>query len=243
MAWTDEQLTAWLDGEAPPEESARIAAALAADPGLEARLAAQRRLKQRLDAHFGPVAQEPVPERFRALLESGNEDADVVDLAAARSARSQRAARNWGLPQLSAIAASLAIGLLAGQAFLAAPAGPAQDSGGALMLAADGPIAGALDTQLASAQATDAPVRIGLSFRDSSGAYCRTFDAAEIAGLACKRGGAWRMAIAVAAEGAATPYRQAGAASPLVLEHAEAMMTGDPLDAAAERRASEAGWD
>lgn len=240
MAWTDEQLMAWLDGEMPPGEAAQIAAALATDPDLETRLAAQRALKQRLDAHFGPVAEEPVPDRLRALLENADEDADVVDLATARRARAERAARNWGLPQLGAIAASLAIGLLAGQAFLGQP-GSAPDE--PMVLAANGPVTAALDTQLASAQTADAPVRIGLSFRDSTGAYCRTFDAAEISGLACKRGGAWRMAIAVAADRAATEYRQAGPASPLVLEHAQSIMTGNPLDAGAERRASEAGWD
>jgi hypothetical protein len=37
-------------------------------------------------------------------------------------------------------------------------------------------------------------------------------------------------------------YRQAGSADAALLAEAQAMMAGDPLDAAAERRARDLGW-
>ncbi|MEO6217393.1 MAG: hypothetical protein ABIO86_15290 [Sphingomonas sp.] len=39
-----------------------------------------------------------------------------------------------------------------------------------------------------------------------------------------------------------TDYRQAGSADAPLMASAQAMMKGDPLDAAAERRARDAGW-
>ena len=54
----------------------------------------------------------------------------------------------------------------------------------------------ALTQQLASNQSDTAPVHIGLTYRDDSGAFCRTFaliqDGAD-AGIACRSGDAWRV--------------------------------------------------
>ena len=61
------------------------------------------------------------------------------------------------------------------------------------------------------------PVRVTLSFRDQSGAYCRTFalrDSGGTAGLACRAGGTWQVRL-VNREGTtpdAGPYRQAASA-------------------------------
>ncbi|MGQ0661875.1 MAG: hypothetical protein ACT4N3_13530, partial [Sphingosinicella sp.] len=101
----------------------------------------------------------------------------------------------------------------------------------------------ALSTQLASAQQADATTRIGVSFARADGSLCRTFASANISGLACREGDDWRM-IATAAASASPrgDYRQAGAEAPLILQAAQEMMAGEPLDAADERRARDAGW-
>ncbi|MEQ9661482.1 MAG: hypothetical protein RLN87_02930 [Parasphingopyxis sp.] len=244
MAWSDEELMAWLDGELPETEAARIAAAIETDAALERRIAAQRSLKQRLEAHYGPVAGEPVPERLRAMLEAGTpEAAGIVDFAAAKRDREERRVSrpNWGIPQLTAIAASLAIGLFAGQAMLGGTGG---GTGDPLTLAAGDPLSRALDTQLAATQSRDATIRIGISFRDESGDYCRSFESPELAGLACKAGGEWRLALAVERElPAGEPdYRQAGSGNRVVFEYARSVMAGAPFDADAERAARDAGW-
>jgi hypothetical protein len=66
---------------------------------------------------------------------------------------------------------------------------------GELDLVARGQLAWALTGQLASDAGTGA-VSIGSSFRDRSGAYCRTFrlqHEVSFAGLACRLGENWRL--------------------------------------------------
>jgi hypothetical protein len=153
-------------------------------------------------------------------------------LAARRETRRARfSAVHWG-----AIAASLALGLTIGlRPWM--PAEPVAVSGGALVAA--GPLAAALDTQLASNQPAEAPVRIGLSFRDRSGRYCRSFESGAVDGIGCRTGGDWRLEH-TAPGSAGTAYRQASSGSLAVA--AADMMAGDPLDAAAERAARDRGW-
>ena len=228
MAVDEDMLMAWLDGELNELDRRRVEAALAEDPALGARLDEQRRLRDRLQAHYGPVAEEEVPERFRALLES-----NVV----AMPARSPRARSIW--QSLTAIAATLVLGIVLGRAWPESTTVVSEEG----VLVARGALADALDSQLASAQGADAATRIGVTFARADGSACRTFDSAALSGIACRGGDEWRLVMTAAGSGAArSEYRQAGTPSPLVLEAAQAMMAGEPLDAAAERRARDSGW-
>lgn len=230
MAVDLDRLHAYLDGELDAETAREVEAAIAGDAALRGELEAQRRLRDRLSAHFDPALDEPVPERFRALLEP-----KVVDLAAARESRR---ARTWLMPM--AMAASLVLGLALGQLV---PRGGGEFGTADGAIVARGPLAEALDTQLASAQPAEAATRIGVSFARADGTLCRTFASAGTSGLACREGDDWRM-VATAAAGAARrgDFRQAGSDSPIVLQAAQELMTGEPLDEAAERRARDAGW-
>jgi hypothetical protein len=226
MRIEDETLMAFVDGELDEIARRRIAAAAAQDPELAGRIAAQRRLKARLDAHYGPAAEEEVPERLRALLEHS-----VVPIAPRRTAPAWRAA--------AALAASLLIGLAIGRTL---PDGaPVRADAQGLYAQAD--LARALETQLASSQPADAPVRIGLSFTATDGALCRTFEGAALSGLACRAEAGWRLVLTAPGAGAAAGdgYRQAGAGV-AVMEAAQEMMAGDPFDAAAEQAARARGW-
>ena len=70
MSQIDEaMLIALVDGELDEVNRRRVERAVADDPALAARLEAHQRLRARLSSHYAPVAQEPVPERLRALLE------------------------------------------------------------------------------------------------------------------------------------------------------------------------------
>lgn len=229
MAVDDETLMAWLDGELDEIARRRVEAALAEDPALAERMEAQRRLRDRLAAHYGPVAEEEVPERFRDLLES-----NVIDMAQVRPVRARPL---W--QSLTAIAATLILGIFVGRA-LPESANVASRDG---VLVARGALAEALDTQLASAQPADAATRIGVTFARADGSPCRTFDGAALSGIACRGGGDWRLVMTAAgSEAQGTEFRQAGASSPLVLEAAQAMMAGEPFDAEAERQARDSGW-
>lgn len=230
MAIDDEMLMAFVDGELDEIGRARVERALAADPALKARLEAQQRLRARLAAHYAPAVEEEVPERLRAMLET-----NVVDLP-------RRARPLW--QSAAALAATLLLGLAIGRTLLVpgAPAsGPIAVEGGAMV--ARGTLAEALDGQLASAQAADAAIRIGVSFARGDGRLCRTFDSEAAAGVACRTDGGWQVMMTAAGSGGQRgEFRQAGSESLLVQQAAQEMMAGEPLDDRGERRARDSGW-
>lgn len=235
----DEILMAYADGELSPEQRAAIEDAMRTDPDVAAAVARHRSLRQDVFGAFAGVLAEPVPERL-ALPPS----AEVVQLAERRAARAPRRS-DWSWPQWGAMAASLAVGVLAGVLGTGAMGGAgelavARDAGGALL--ARGRLADALDRQLASA-APKGELRIGMSFQANDGNYCRSFMLGASAGLACREGGSWRIPVLAAAQRQETAYRQAGAVlPPAVLEAVDARIVGATLDAAAERGARDRGW-
>jgi len=231
MTVDSDMLHAYLDGELDGEAARRVEAAIATNALLKGEFEVQRRLRDHLNAHFAPVLDEPVPAPIRAFLEK-----EVVDLAAARQ---RLRPRGWLLP--AAMAASLVVGVAVGQ--LLPARGEFGTADGALV--ARGPLAEALDRQLASAQPNDAAIRIGVSFARSDGTLCRTFAGETLSGLACREASDWRMIAIATAAAAAAPrgdFRQARSEAPIVLQIAQDMMVGEPLDVAGERRARDAGW-
>lgn len=230
MSFDPATIAALVDGELDDLTARRIEREAENDPALAAEIARHRALKAKLTAHYAPVANEPVPERLRALLQP---DAAVdTSLAERREAKRARFAPiHWG-----AIAASLALGLALGlQPWK--PAGNVSEANGTVVAA--GPLADALDTQLASNQPSDAAVRIGLSFQDKGGRYCRSFESKSLDGIGCRDGGSWNLERMMRGQ-AGTDYRQASSGE--LAAAAAAMMTGDPLDAAAEQQARDKGW-
>lgn len=213
-----ETIGAFVDGELNEIERRRVEAALADNPVFAQQVEAERRLRALLKARFDPIAEEPVPERLGDAVRAG---AKVVPL---------RRRAGWAAPQWAAIAATLVLGLLLGRQLQ-----PERDP-----LLATGPLARALETQLASAQAPDAPVRIGLTFKARDGAWCRTFEQKRLDGIACRDRGAWRLRQLVAAPAQATEYRQAGSGA--IAAAAQDMAADVPLDAVQERLAVESDW-
>jgi len=65
-----EDLSAFIDGELPPERAAILAAALRADPALAQREAALRRDRDLLAQAYAPLARAPVPAAWLARIES-----------------------------------------------------------------------------------------------------------------------------------------------------------------------------
>lgn len=235
MIVSDEMLMAYVDGELDAEMAAAVEAAAAQDVDVAARLARHRLLAGAVTGAFAGIVDEPVPERLTALLgDTGN----VVSLDAARQRRAAPAWGRWGT-----IAAGIAAGLVVG---LTLPRGEAPLVGGDMR--AKGQLASALDSQLASAPVEGAMVKVGLSFRDQDNHYCRTFSVAKgqgSAGLACHDSDGWtvRMAVAQGAAGPGGDYRTAASGTPPeILEAAQAIMVGEPLDQAGEAAARAKGW-
>jgi hypothetical protein len=246
MTFSEETLSAYADGELDAATRAAVETAMASDPQLAQRIAAQRALRARLEQAFAPVLSEPVPERLLAGARSasaGQRPSNVIALQPRPRAR-------WSWPQWGAIAASLLIGALLGPLLLRSPAGggtPIDTRGGRML--ANGGLEQALSEQLASTQPAGAPVQIGISFRARSGAYCRTFvmqDESQLAGLACRERNAWRVETLARTESgpAGAGFRPAGSAlPPAVAGTVDGLIAGEPLDAAAEAAARASGWN
>jgi hypothetical protein len=229
----DEKLIAFLDGELRgTEEEEHIARALSENPELKARFEAHAQLRGRIAEAYKPVLDEPVPARLMAAAQGAAREAEVVDLGARR--RAVWSAREWG-----AMAASLAAGLFIGWGALNAQAPLIAVTADGM--SARGALERALDTQLASDEA--GAVRIGLSFREEGGGYCRTFELTQrgTSGIACREADRWDIAM-TAAHGAEGEIRMAGA-SEAVLNVVATMIDGEPLDAEGEAQARDAGWE
>lgn len=230
MSVDDERLMAFADGELSGAERAKVEAALAQDASLREKLAAHQRLRARLSSAFDGALDEPVPAALLAAAEKPR-TAEVVSLAERRTAR-------WSVREWGAMAASVVLGLFVGVGVMStqAPLIAPSESG----LVARGALARALETQLASDEA--GAVRIGLSFRDADGRYCRTFDLTEggTAGLACREGDAWNVAMTAAGAGGGEVRT---AASGAILDVVDTMIAGEPLDSAGETQARDAGWE
>jgi hypothetical protein len=234
MSVDNDKLMAFADGELPPAERAEIEQALARDPALRERVAAHRRLRAHLAQAYDGALEEPVPQHLRDILEppaTAAPNAEIVQLA-------ERRAAAWSMREWGAMAASLAAGLVL--AFGVIGANPPMIAATSDGLAARGPLAVALERRLAAEEG--GAVRIGVSFRAQDGAYCRTFDLTRnnVSGLACRGDEGWRVDM-TAAHAAGGEVRMAGAA-PEILAAVEARIAGEPLDAAAEARARDAGW-
>ena len=248
MHFSDETLMAYADGEVDADLRRQIDAAMALDPSIAERIAKHRSLRVDLAAAFNGVIDEPIPEH---LLDAANasqaeaKSATVTNLNAARAAkqRGPHPKRRWSWPEWTSIAASLVLGILAGRTAL-------QPSQSDLFATAEGGIVarGELSAALTDrvGEASDgAKVRIGLTFQDQRGQYCRTFATASATGFACREADAWK--VRALSEGAANKqgdeYRMAGTElPPAILSAIEASVAGEALDREQEQAARARDW-
>ncbi|MEH3035764.1 MAG: anti-sigma factor [Sphingomonas adhaesiva] len=228
MTIEPETLMAYADGALDPIAAKRVERAIAEDPRLGEDVARHRALAARLRGGLAPAAT--VPDAIaRRLADAGK----VTPLRRPERAPMRRWARNWAGG--GAVAASLLVGAMVGQMLPRDTGAIALDDGRAVVR---GDIARALDTQLASTQPADAPVRVGLTFRDAGGALCRTFERQAVAGIACAARDGWGVArLYGGAAQERSEFRQAASAQAAMMADVDAMAKGDPMDAAAERKA------
>jgi len=244
MKFSDETLMAYADDELDPPTRAAVEAAMAADPELARRVARHKELRNQLRSAFDKVLDEPVPDRLIATARTAPADRRADNVIPLR----RKSAPRWSWPQLGSIAASLVVGAILGQLLLRASiTGPIIARDGQLL--ASGALAHALSNQLASDQAQQAPVRLGVSFRSKSGEYCRTFllrAPSALAGVACRGREEWRVQVLAQSGQAAADggqYRPAGSALPrLVLQAVDEQIAGEPLDASGEAAARSRDW-
>jgi hypothetical protein len=230
MTISSELLAAYADGELDAETARTVETAVAGDLQLQADLAAHRALRERLAAHFNPIAEQPVPERLRQAVLAEDDGANVIDFAAQADKRRVRTTpARWARIVGPALAASLVLAFIG---FSLRPTGTSY---------AQGELAQALDNQLVATQKADAPVRILLSFQDRRGYYCRGFTGEARSGIACRDDDGWHLLRTLAGtKSSGTEYRQAGSAE--VMTAVQDMTAGEALDAEQEARAAQQGW-
>ena len=234
---TDEKFFAWLDGELTGSEAADVAAQVASDPELSARAEQHRALSARLQAAFAPIASAPVPDRLSRAVDS---QPDNVLSFAPRASQQQVRQSPPLWKQVAAMAATLAIGIAAGDALIGGSSSPVAPEAGRLVASAG--LEEALYTRLASNPPSEGP-RIGLTFRDKGGKLCRTFTDQAASGLACLEGGDWRIrGLVQPPEGQQSEYRMAAGMDPNLAAMIDSSIEGEPLDAEQEKAALERGW-
>ena len=251
MIFTDETLMAYADGEVDAETRAAIESAMREDPDVCSRVERHRALRSAVQGAFSSVLEEPVPERLIAAARGRRADAasNVVGFSrardAARAVRHPLDARRW---QPAAMAASLLIGLGLGYTAWHKPNALLKSS------PSEGLIAGVALTEALSRQlSADRPVgsvaATGISFRDKTGNYCRTFSltgANRSSGLACHEGDSWRIKLLAQSSPAAanaSNFRQAGSGDAAAVRAAvEESIAGEPLDQAGEIAARRSDW-
>jgi len=225
---TDEELFyAWLDGELQGEEAAQVVARVEADPALKAKADRHRTLAAGLRGAFDPVMNEAGPPPSFG-------SAEIINFETKRAVR--RGA--FGVPQWAAMAATLAIGIVAGQFVGDRPAAPVESHDGILVAAAG--LDQALDAQLASAD-TGGPIHVGLTFRNHDGSICRSFSGGAGSGLACREGDEWNIE---GLFGSTTQgnYRMAAGEDPRLSALIDERIAGEAFDAEAEKAALDRGW-
>ena len=76
-----DKIVAYVDGELDADARAEVETAAAADPAVAAGIAAHRSLRAQLAAAFGPVADEPVPDRLLRATAPAEAEAEAKVIA------------------------------------------------------------------------------------------------------------------------------------------------------------------
>lgn len=258
--FTDEQLRAFLDGTIDDRLADAIEAAINADAALAQRVeglvVADDTADQVRDA-FAPLLAAPVPERLSGVVAPPPAGATLLDFAEARARKNRRIAANddgmsatgggWRWPQWTAMAASLALGVLVGGPLLDGLDGTSR--GDALVVAGAGgltvpqPVAAMLDTAPGGRQvALDGLGRgeVVLTFRNADGQLCRQFTLAEASGtsdaLACAADTGWQVEALGRRAAPTGEMRLAGGDAAVgVVAAVDAMIAGEALVGDAEQ--------
>lgn len=259
MTLNDDILSAYLDGELPADEMARVALALEGDAGARARLAAFKRV-QALVGEADRAAVGDAPAHLAAAIRAaptGARGARGDWLAGVRAAIESV----FALPR-PALAGFAVLMLVAGVAAFGAGRLLSGESGVPALLAAAGdasagsPLHAALERMAMGGGVDTARGHITLiaTFRDREGRFCREYDygaaapgTASVTGVACRAANdAWRVEVAVLTQSVPveTGYVPASdeahrAVAAFVRDRAQ----GAPLSAADEAMAIARGWE
>lgn len=259
MTFTDEILSAFIDGELPDAEMGRIAETLAVDPDLAARLDLLRAADNWTADQFGAIDDIPVRAETNELLDRlAGQLALTAGQDNVTSLPAPKATRSW-LP--AAVAASIALAIGFGAGTLLPPPGqpgatPLQASLSSV-IGPEHPYFTALETTpsmtVSQVMADETRMLTPLaSFRNTQGQYCREFElTAEnhaSFNLACKNDQTWTVVASVMAETSPTAsvdgyVPASGKGASLLDDLIREQMEGDLLSPEDEATLIKQAWD
>jgi len=241
-SWTDEQISAFLDGELSQADTEALALAVERDPALAARV---ERLGSANRAYVSAVAaidRHPMSDDVKSIL-STPPTAKVIPF---------RAKVGAFLTEHRAIAAALvcAAAVWSVSSNLGAQSGNPLSTGPDGLVVASSPLHRALETGV-----TGAPVQVAanvsatprLTFASAEDGFCRQFDVSSPAGatsaIACREDGQWRTQVAVFGKARGGDYQTAaGGKSPVLEAFIDQHISGAPLNAAEETKVLSEHW-
>lgn len=183
IEFTDEHLSAFLDGQLDAETRVALEAQLERDVSLSKRLEALVQIDDRIRPAFGETISEQIPERFEHLLLTPTKDVGGLRWP------------HWLKPRfLAPFAAALVMGVAAGVTIgTSEPAAIKGDASG--LLIADSTLGKALELT-ASGNTTNTalgPLKVRLTFVSRQGIPCRQFYLGRQEGIACRGQSAWTL--------------------------------------------------
>lgn len=240
-SWTDEQISAFLDGELGEAETEKLAHEMEADEALSAHVERLRAANRVYVSAVAGIDRRPMPDAAQKILAAP---------PAAKVIRFRPRAVGAFVTEHRAIAASLLCAAAVwGVASILSPGPMLPDAGG--LVVASSPLHRVLETA-----ASSEPMQIAagvtaiprLTFASTDGGYCRQFAVSSSSGatsaIACREEGRWQMQVAVF--GPPIPvgdYRTAsGPVAPALEAFIDGRISGSPLNAAEEARLLSQGW-
>lgn len=247
MAYSDETLSAFLDGELPENEAAELRRALEREPALKARLETLGLADEAVRRTYAEIDATPTPASVLRLLGVEEDSPSAARSASVVSMKARAVPRRvpaWSLPLAASVALLGGLGLGTG---LFAPTAAVQVAG---VIDHANPLYAALEEgpSAVAAKIDGAQVTPLLTFRSVGGAYCREFLSQDktsgLRAVACRENSVWRVKIAVADApiGPAGVYATAGGADGALDEYVDGVIDGDPLDPKAESQLLKNDW-
>lgn len=248
--WTDEQLSAFLDGELSPAETDALAQDMESDPQLAARAESLGAANTAFIASAAQIDAMPISAALKAAMETPTAASTPTGKVLAFRPRSVRAF----LVEHRAIAASLLCAVAVGSIASTLAPKPSADPfapGPDGVILASAPLYQVLESgRTGEAKSLDGgrTATPQLTFASADGDFCRqvslSSQASDAAAIFCRGDDGWRpQVVAFGLPKSSPDYQTASAGrSPALEAFLDARMSGAPMDAAAEDQLLKSGW-
>ena len=235
MDYSDETLSAFIDGELPEDEARSLEAEIQEDAKLAQRVENLRSVDAVLSEALSDVVDEAVPEHIFAMVADARDQSKIVSLSAAKP-------RSWFQSPL-AVAAAAAFGLAVGLVFTPSQVAEPGAQIYAGSVESGTPLHRVLET-LPSSESENG-LKPVVTFASVDGRVCREITGPESRALACRSNDDWTV-LAVTHEFSSRgrdTYETASASTSLAFDIlAQELMRDAPMSASEEQRLLKQNW-